>query len=55
VRDYFDECLHLLATLSRKFLRFCAEDNKNECDHKSVSAAIDMGIWHDDFEVQETK
>jgi hypothetical protein len=51
VQDYFDECLKYLAILGRKFLRKRADDTKNQIDHKSVTAAIDMGIWHDEYQV----
>ena len=49
VQDYFDECLKYLALLSRKFLRKRADDTRNQIDHKAVTAAIDMGIWHDEY------
>jgi hypothetical protein len=44
-------CLKFLAILSRKFLRARAEDVRNEIDHKVITAAIDLGIWHDDYGV----
>jgi len=51
VTDYFDECLKYLALLARKFLRKRSDDMKTSIDHKAVTAAIDLGIWHDEFEV----
>jgi hypothetical protein len=51
VKDYFMLCLKFLAILSRKFLRARAEDIRNEIDHKVITAAIDQGIWHDDYGV----
>jgi hypothetical protein len=48
-REFFEVCLKYLAILSRKFLRAKAEEIRNEIDHKVVSAAIDLGIWHDEY------
>lgn len=45
------QSLKFLAILARKFLRARAEDVRNEIDHKVITAAIDQGIWHDDYGV----
>ncbi len=45
------QTLKFLAILARKFLRARAEDIKNEVDHKVITAAIDQGVWHDDYGV----
>ena len=55
VQDYYDECLKYLAILARKFLRKRVDDSKNQIDHKLVTAAIDMGIWHDEYQVVNPK
>jgi hypothetical protein len=51
VKDYYENCLRFLAIISRKFLRVRTEETRNEIDHKLISAAIDQGMWHDEYGV----
>ena len=36
-------------------MRKRSDDMKTSIDHKAVTAAIDLGIWHDEFEVGNSR